>query len=150
MPYVLVLTQTSPDEAVLPLHKGGTQAWTNVYVAQDLVWKSKPTSIALLSHGGTIWAPWAAVKGDSIYSCLSGRVPLRWHCAKIPTDVQGRERTESFAKVFVIIKEQFWKDVNGFSEFISTVRKVYFEDSPGSCKAGVHIYCCFYKINHYI
>lgn len=37
MLYVLVLTQTSPDEVVLPLHKGGTQAWTNVYVAQDLV-----------------------------------------------------------------------------------------------------------------
>lgn len=36
MPYVLVLTQISPDEEVLPLHRGGTQAWANVYAAQDL------------------------------------------------------------------------------------------------------------------
>lgn len=36
MPYVLVLIQISPDEEVLPLHKSGTQAWTNVYEAQDL------------------------------------------------------------------------------------------------------------------
>ena len=35
MPYVLVLTQISSDE-VLPLYKGGTQAWINVYVPQDL------------------------------------------------------------------------------------------------------------------
>lgn len=36
MPYVLVLTQISQDEEVLPLHKGGNQSWTNVYAAQDL------------------------------------------------------------------------------------------------------------------
>lgn len=36
MPYALVLTQVSLDEEVLPLHKGVTQAWTNVYIAQDL------------------------------------------------------------------------------------------------------------------
>lgn len=45
-------------------------------------------------------------------------------------DMQGRERKESFAKVFVIFEEQFWNDVNGFSQLIKTIRKVYFEKSP--------------------
>lgn len=97
VPYVLVLTQISPDE-VLPLHKGGSQAWTNVYAAQNLAWNSKPTSTALHSHGGPIWAPWDALNGDSIYSCLPGRAPPRRHCAKIPMDVQGRERIESLQR----------------------------------------------------
>jgi len=44
--------------------------------------------------------------------------------------VQGRDRTESFAKVFVIFQERFLKDINIFSEIISTIRKVYFEKSP--------------------
>lgn len=142
----------SQIEEVLPLHKGGTQAWADVYVAQDLVWNSKPTSTALLSHRGPIWAPWAAVEWDNTYSCLSGKVSLRGCCAEIPMDgAREREKTENFAKVFVIFTVEFWKDVNVFSELISNIRKAYFEKSPpGSYEAGVHIYCCFCKINHYI
>lgn len=72
--YMLVLIQIVPYEELFCLHKGGSQAWTNVQVAQDLPWNSRPTNSHCSATEDTYECPGLLWK-ETVFTAVSVAQP---------------------------------------------------------------------------